>query len=249
MDPDYRSYNKSEKKLLQNNIKVKKGILLSDTKIFYKSYLKYKSKGLPYVAGKMAVSKDFFTKNIKNKWITNKFSRGRVHLMRSCHDCILTSVKTIIYDDPKLTCRILGLEKNPANLLPIIMETAIGIRSTLQVFGNDYNTKDGTGIRDYIHVMDLADAHIKTMHYILQNNKNLIVNLATGKGHSVFDLIKKSKIITKKDIDYNVTNRREGDVESVYAISNLANKKLNWNCNYSDIDTIISSMWEIYKRS
>ncbi len=70
-----------------------------------------------------------------------------------------------------LNKRIIGLEKNPANLLPIIMETALGIRSALQVFGNDYNTKDGSGIRDYIHVMDLADAHIKTMYYILQNNK------------------------------------------------------------------------------
>ena len=145
--------------------------------------------------------------------------------------------------------RILGLEKKPANLLPIIMETAIGIRSTLQVFGNDYNTKDGTGIRDYIHVLDLADAHIKTMHYILQRNENIIVNLATGKGHSVFDLINTSKIITEKKIDYNVVNRRNGDVESIFAISNFANKKLNWNCNYSDIDTIISSMWELYKHA
>jgi len=145
--------------------------------------------------------------------------------------------------------RIRGLEKNPANLLPIIMETAIGKRETFQVFGNDYNTPDGSAIRDYIHVMDLADAHIKTMSCLLETNENYIINLATGCGHSVFNIIKKTREITKKKIDFNVVDRRDGDVENLFAISNLANTKLNWNCNYSDIDTIISSMWKIYKRS
>ena len=134
-------------------------------------------------------------------------------------------------------------------LVPIITKSCFNKNIKLKVFGNDYNTKDGTGIRDYIHVLDLADAHIKTMHYILQRNENIIVNLASGKGHSVFDLINSSKIITQKKIDYNIVNRRKGDVESIFAISNFANKKLNWNCNYSDIDTIISSMWEIYKHA
>ena len=143
--------------------------------------------------------------------------------------------------------RILGLEKNPTNLLPIIMETAIGGKQTIEVFGDDYNTLDGSAIRDYIHVMDLADAHIKTMNYILQNNENLIVNLSTGIGHSVFDVIKKAKIITKKNINFIIGDRREGDVDSLFATSSLANNKLDWNCNYSNIDTIISSMWKVYQ--
>ena len=79
--------------------------------------------------------------------------------------------------------------------------------------------------------------------------ENYIINLATGCGHSVFNIIKKASEITKKKIDFNVVDRRDGDVESLFAISNLANTKINWNCNYSDIDTIISSMWKIYKRS
>ena len=110
-DPDSRSHNKSSKKLKKNKILVHKGILRSEIKRFYKSYFKYKKSSLPYVTAKMAISKDFYTKVNNNNWITNKFSRGRVHLMRSAHDCILTSAKTVIEDNPRLDCRILGLEK------------------------------------------------------------------------------------------------------------------------------------------
>ena len=111
-DPDARSYNKSTRLLKKNKINVQKDILVSDIKNFYKSYFKYKENNLPFVTAKIAISKDFYTNNKKKKWITNKFSRGRVHLMRSNHDCILTSVNTIIDDNSRLTCRIPGLEKN-----------------------------------------------------------------------------------------------------------------------------------------
>ena len=99
-DPDRRSYNKSTKQLKKNKIRVQNGVLTSDVKNFYKSYFKYKEDVLPFVTAKMAISKDFYTNSNKKKWITNKFSRGRVHLMRSTHDCILTSVRTVIADDP-----------------------------------------------------------------------------------------------------------------------------------------------------
>ena len=117
-DPDLRSYNKSTELLKKNNIKVKKGICKHETNSFYKSYIKSKGSLLPFVTCKLAISKDFFTINKKEKWITNKFSRGRVHLMRSNHDCIMTSCETIIKDNPILTCRINGLEnRSPSRII------------------------------------------------------------------------------------------------------------------------------------
>ena len=130
-DPDSRSYNKSTKQFKKYNIRVQNGILGSYIKNFYKSYFKYKENILPFVTAKMAISKDFYTKNKKKKWITNKFSRGRVHLMRSYHDCILTSVNTIIMDNPRLTCRIHGLEDNSPSR--IILDKKLKIRATSNI--------------------------------------------------------------------------------------------------------------------
>ena len=117
-DPDLRSYNKSTKLLKKKNIKVKKGICEKETNSFYSSYIKSKGSLLPFVTCKLAISKDFFTINKKERWITNKFSRGRVHLLRSSHDCIMTSCETIIKDNPILTCRINGLEnRSPSRII------------------------------------------------------------------------------------------------------------------------------------
>lgn len=144
-------------------------------------------------------------------------------------------------------------EKNPGNLLPIVMEVASGKRSEVQVYGNDYDTIDGTGVRDYIHVLDLADAHIKAMNYIINNvnnltRKNLIVNLSTQKGYSVLDVINESCKITNKTIPYRIVPRRSGDTATVVASSSLANSLLNWTPKHSDINIIITSMWDIYKK-
>ena len=117
-DQDLRSYNKSSKIFKKNKIIARNGILYLDIRNFYKSYIKYKVSRLPFVTAKMAVSKDFYTINKKKKWITNIYSRGRVHIMRSKHDGILTGVNTIIDDNPKLTCRILALEgKSPSRII------------------------------------------------------------------------------------------------------------------------------------
>jgi len=138
-------------------------------------------------------------------------------------------------------------EKNPGNLLPIVLEVASGIRKEVQIYGDDYETEDGTGVRDYIHVLDLADAHIKAMEYISKNKKNLIINLSTEKGNSVLEIIKKTEEITGKKIRYKIVERRAGDTATVVASSGLALKLLGWKPEHSDIDTIIRSMWEIYK--
>jgi len=117
-DPDFRSYKKCAKILKSKKISVKKGFSSQKINSFYKSYIKSKTSLLPFVTCKLAVSKDFYTINKKKKWITNKFSRGRVHIMRSNHDCIMTSIKTIINDDSKLTCRINGLiNKSPSRII------------------------------------------------------------------------------------------------------------------------------------
>ncbi len=128
-DPDPRSYNRSKKKFKENNIYVKNSIRNSESNSFYRSYLKSKRKNLPFVTAKLAVSKDFFTVNKKKQWITNKYSRGRVHLLRSIHDALLTSSATIIKDNPKLTCRIKGLEKTSPSRIILDKNLTIPIKS------------------------------------------------------------------------------------------------------------------------
>jgi UDP-glucose 4-epimerase len=144
--------------------------------------------------------------------------------------------------------RIKGIEKNPANLLPIVMETAIGKRESMDIYGDDYNTPDGTGIRDYIHVTDLATAHVQALNYIVENKENLTLNLATGNGYSVLEVIENTQQIIGKNISYKIIDRRSGDPAELIAISKLAKKYLNWECKYSDIKTILQSMWDIYSQ-
>ena len=143
--------------------------------------------------------------------------------------------------------RIMGMEKNPNNLLPIIMETACGMRDKVQVYGNDYDTIDGTGVRDYIHVNDLATAHVLALNFLVDKKKNLIVNLSTERGYSVLEAINEAKEITGKDIPYQIVGRRDGDPDKVIASFAKANKILNWKAKYSDLETILSTMWNIYK--
>ena len=143
--------------------------------------------------------------------------------------------------------RIKGRERNALNLIPITMEVAAGIREKMQIFGDNYDTHDGTGVRDYIHVSDLAIAHMKALNYISKNDKDLLVNLATGKGHSVLDVINKSKEVSGKDIPFNIVGRRAGDPATVVAVSNRANKVLDWSTKYSDLDTLIRTAWDVYK--
>ncbi|MBC8312594.1 MAG: UDP-glucose 4-epimerase GalE [Candidatus Marinimicrobia bacterium] len=144
--------------------------------------------------------------------------------------------------------KIKGLEKNPANLLPIIMETALGLRDSMNIYGDDYNTPDGTGIRDYIHVNDLATAHVRALNYIVENKDNLTLNLATGVGYSVLDVIESLQQITGKELKYKIIDRRAGDPAELIAVSKLANEYLNWECKYSDIKTILQSMWDVYSQ-
>ena len=145
--------------------------------------------------------------------------------------------------------RVTGLEIDPQNLIPLVMESAIGIRPQINVYGNDYNTKDGTGVRDYVHVSDLANAHINAIEYIFNEKKDLRLNLGNGKGYSVLDVIDKVMEISNKDIKYNIVDRRNGDVDVLIAKTDLAKDLILWEGKNSDLDTIIKSTWEIYQSS
>ena len=137
-------------------------------------------------------------------------------------------------------------EKNPANLIPIVMEVASGLREKVTVFGNDYNTIDGTGVRDYIHVADLANAHIGALE-IIQNGQSDIINLGSSSQFSVLQIIKCAQNITGKEIPYEIVDRRQGDPPTVHASCNYAKKVLNWTASQSNIENIIETTWRIYK--
>lgn len=147
--------------------------------------------------------------------------------------------------DPK--GRMLGLERNPANLIPVVMEVACGMRQSIHVFGNDYPTNDGTGIRDYIHVTDLADAHVRAADYLSGGGPPLVVNLGSGQGLSVSDIIEAAERISGKPISAEIAARRPGDPAKLIASSAKAQETLGWKARYSDIDTIISTTWKTYQ--
>ena len=142
--------------------------------------------------------------------------------------------------------QIRGLEQKPENLLPRVMEAALGQRE-LKVFGTDYDTRDGTCIRDYVHVTDLARAHVMSLDYIAKNHKSLKLNLGTEKGTTVKELIDAARKITGKPIPAEDAPRRPGDPASLYATSKLAKELLGWEPKFSDVDTLVKTTWEVYK--
>lgn len=143
---------------------------------------------------------------------------------------------------------IRGKEKNPQNLLPLVMEVATGKRDIIHVFGNDYDTPDGTCIRDYIHVEDLARAHIAAIKKLLTNPQSHIINLATNKGTSVLEVIRATERVTNRKINYDFAPRRTGDPAEVVASNALAQKLLGWQPQYTDIDEIIKTTWNLEEK-
>ena len=143
--------------------------------------------------------------------------------------------------------RIKGLEKNPANLLPIIMEAAAGIRGRLSIFGNDYPTPDGTCIRDYIHVTDLATGHLAAAEYLMKDRQSLTVNLGTGNGISVKEMADKAKEITGVNFKVEYVDRRPGDPANLVASSDKALGLLGWRAEHSSVENLISTSWNMYK--
>ncbi len=130
----------------------------------------------------------------------------------------------------------------PNNLMPYICQVAVGLRERLQVFGGDYPTRDGTGVRDYIHVVDLARAHADALDYLVRADSNLTVNLGTGRGASVLELVAAFARASGRNIPYDITARRNGDVAEVYADPDLARELLGWRAERG-IDAMCEDAW------
>ena len=136
----------------------------------------------------------------------------------------------------------------PNNLLPYITQVAVGRREHLNVFGNDYNTHDGTGVRDYLHVVDLAKGHIRAIEYAQKNTGVIAVDLGTGNGFSVLDIVKAFERATGIRIPYKIAPRRPGDIDACYADASLALEKLGWKAELS-IDDMCRSAWNWQKNN
>ena len=133
----------------------------------------------------------------------------------------------------------------PQNLVPFLTQAVIGKRLTLEVFGNDYNTPDGTCIRDYIHVMDLAQAHIESIYYLISSNQNFsceTFNVGTGKGSSVLEVIKAFEKTTGESVPYKFSKPRTGDTTSAYADVRKIQNKMGWKAKYS-LEAALQSAW------
>jgi UDP-glucose 4-epimerase len=144
--------------------------------------------------------------------------------------------------------RIRGLEQNPANLLPVIMEAACGMREELQIFGNDYDTPDGTCIRDYVHVNDLATGHAAALDYIIKNDQSVTVNLGSETGRSVMEVLETARRVSGRPIPAKIAGRRPGDPAKLAASAALARELLGWKARYSDLETLVKTSWDVYKR-
>lgn len=146
---------------------------------------------------------------------------------------------------------LIGEDPNdiPNNLLPFVAQVASGKLPAVNVFGNDYKTPDGTGVRDYIHVLDLGAGHIKALEHLNNNPAGLhVFNLGTGRGYSVMEIIEKFREISGQPIPYKIVPRRAGDIATCYADSNKARQELGWRCEHN-LDDMIRHAWNWQKNN
>ncbi len=139
----------------------------------------------------------------------------------------------------------IGEDHNPeSHLLPIVFQVALGQREYIQVFGGDYNTPDGTCVRDYIHVTDLADAHLLALKALKNGSGSKIYNLGNGRGFSVKEIIDITRSVTGKKIEARITDRRQGDPDILIASSEMITKELGWTPRFRDPESIIETAWK-----
>jgi UDP-glucose 4-epimerase len=136
----------------------------------------------------------------------------------------------------------------PNNLMPYVSQVAVGERPFLQVFGGDYETPDGTGVRDYIHVMDLAEGHVAALRHLLDKQSSLTVNLGTGRGFSVLEVIKAFEAATGRPVPHRIVDRRPGDVAACYADPTRAEQMLNWKAT-RDLAQMCADAWSWQSRN
>lgn len=144
-------------------------------------------------------------------------------------------------------CEIGELHDPETHLIPLVLDAASGKRESISIFGDDYNTPDGTCIRDYIHVNDLADAHIKAYEYLCNEDESNIFNLGNAHGYSVCEVIEMCKKVTGCDFEVKIDERREGDPDILIADSSKIKEKLGWSPQY-DLEKIVESAWKWHKK-
>ena len=139
----------------------------------------------------------------------------------------------------------IGERHNPeTHLIPLILQTASGRRNNFKIYGDDYKTKDGTCIRDYIHVMDIAEAHLLSLEKLIQTQSSDIYNIGNKQGYSVLEIIDVVEKVTQIKISYEISEKRKGDPAELIADNSKISEKLNWKAKYSDLYTIINTAWE-----
>jgi len=148
-----------------------------------------------------------------------------------------------------LHARMPGIEPRPQNLLPLVLDVAEGRRDHLDLFGEDYPTRDGTCLRDYIHVADLVEAHLLAMKHLLQRGGRLVLNLGSGQTHSVREVIDCARTITGRPIPVRVAPRRAGDEAELYASYSSAEAILGWRPLHSQLNTLVESAWQARHRA
>ncbi len=139
----------------------------------------------------------------------------------------------LIGEDPRGT---------PNNLMPYVTQVAVGKHAYLQIFGNDYDTPDGTGVRDYIHVLDLAEGHVAALRHLLATKKPLTVNLGSGRGHSVLELVRAFEKASGREVPFRMAERRPGDVDACYADADLARRLIGWQARRG-LDAMCADSW------
>lgn len=145
---------------------------------------------------------------------------------------------------------VIGEAHNPeTHLIPIVLQVGLGQRDHIYIFGDDYDTKDGTCVRDYIHVEDLVDAHVLSLKYLKEEKKSNVFNLGNGEGFSVKEIIESSRKVTDKTIPAEMADRRPGDPDNLIASSQKIKEILNWQPKYTNVEDIIDSAWQWHLNS
>jgi UDP-glucose 4-epimerase len=181
---------------------------------------------------------------------TNPYGRSKLHIEEMLKDVVATApdwrIACLRYFNPvgAHESGLIGENPNgaPNNLMPYIAQVAAGQRSVLNVFGGDYSTEDGTGVRDYIHVMDLAEGHTAALNFLCKTTGWHALNLGTGKGHSVLDMVRAFEKASGRQVPYKIVARRAGDVAAYFADPTRASERLGWRAKRT-LDDMCSSTW------
>ena len=181
---------------------------------------------------------------------TNPYGRTKLFIEEILHDVFVSNnnIKIVLlrYFNPVGAHKsgTIGEDPNgiPNNLMPFIAQTAVGKREYLSVFGDDYNTHDGTGVRDYIHVVDLAQGHVNALQKIDMLKRVLTVNLGTGNGYSVLDMVHAFEKASGKKVNYKIAPRRAGDIAKCYADTSYAKEVLDWEATRS-VEDMCEDSW------